>query len=373
MKKVGILTFHSSNNYGALLQCYALKSTIESLGFNVSIINLRKEYIKDYQHLSYLKKNENLLKKKITDLVFQREFDVFRDKYLRAQFTREVRQVEDMEQFSDAFDAIVVGSDQVWRYAYTKKTFYSFFLDFVDDQTKKISYAASFGLDYFEGSSEVEKKAKELVKRFTAVSVREAQGVDICNKHFGIDAVHVLDPVFLKSKEQYTSEIIDLENEKETSEKYVAYYLLNPDEFRENLISQVLDTKNIDKKLNIYTNKKFNIKRPEFPLSKFKFKSFTKWLSGIKNAEFIITDSFHGLCFSIIFDKQFICIANKLRGASRMESLLRNFGLEDRLVYEDQKNIDLKNISKIDYSKVNLILEDKKRKSLKFLKNSLLN
>ena len=98
---------------------------------------------------------------------------MFRDKYLRAQFTREVRQVEDMEQFSDAFDAIVVGSDQVWRYAYTKKTFYSFFLDFVDDQTKKISYAASFGLDYFEGSSEVEKKAKELVKRFTAVSVRE--------------------------------------------------------------------------------------------------------------------------------------------------------------------------------------------------------
>jgi hypothetical protein len=369
MKNVAILTFHSSNNYGALLQCYALSSTIESFGYKVSIINLKKEYIKDFEGLDFLTKQKTILKKSILNYVFQREFDLFRIKNLKNKFTKQIKNVEKLNEFTDKFDGIVVGSDQVWRYAYTKKTLESFFLDFASDTTKKVSYAASFGLDYFEGDAILEKKINTLINRFNAVSVREDAGVKICAEKFNIKASHVLDPVFLLSPDDY-QKLIEKKDDQ-VKDKYLAYYLLNPDSFREKLLAKVLETKEISAKENAYTNEKFRFRKPSFPLDKYKFRSFSSWLATIKNAEFMVTDSFHGLAFSIIFNKQFICIANKARGASRMESILSLLGLLDRLVYEGQDDFDIEGLKAIDYEIVNTKLLENKNKSLNFLKVAL--
>jgi len=367
-KEVAILTFQSSNNYGALLQCYALSKTIERQGHNVSIINIQKEYIKDFEGLTFLNKQKLFIKKRFTNYIFQREFDVFRTRFLKNKFTKPIKTVGDLNEYSNKYDAIVVGSDQVWRYAYTKSTLKSYFLDFASDQTTKISYAASFGLDYFEGNNKIEKEVKGLIKRFEAVSVREDKGVDICREKFDLEATHVLDPVFLLSNTDY----IKLIDKKEPEEdNYIAFYFLNPDKFRKNLVLKTMSYRGINRERNIYTNLKFSFRKPSFPLSKYKFKSFSKWLNTLKNADFMITDSFHGLAFSIIFNKQFICIANKARGASRMESVLNLLGLQDRLLYEGQNDFNVEELKQIDYNLVNAKLLENKNKSLNFLKLAL--
>lgn len=367
---IAILTFQSSNNYGALLQCYALCETLIKMGKEVSIINLNKEYIKDLEDLPFLPKNKLLIKKYINNKFFQSEFDVFRNKFLKDKFTKKLNSIKELDDFADKFDAVIVGSDQVWRYAYTKKTLKSFFLKFVSENTKKISYAASFGFDFFEGDKSLSLEIKNLLKRFNAVSVREDKGVEICKTEFDVDAVHVLDPVFLKSSLDY-KKLIN-KNEKIINQPYLAYYLLNPDSFRKKIINYVKNDKGIQIEKNIYTNEKFSFRKPSLNINKFKFKSFSSWLSLIQNAEFMITDSFHGLAFAIIFNKQFICIANKSRGAARMESILKLLNLTDRLVYEGQE-IDsfLKQIKKINYLETNEKLEKAKVKSLMFLESSL--
>lgn len=367
--KVGVLTFHSSNNYGALLQCYALSKTLEDFGLNVSIINIRKEYIKDISEKKFIAKNKYLAKDFIENSIFQKEFDIFRDKYLRGKFTKSIKKIEELKSFSETYDAVIVGSDQVWRYAYTKNTQKSFFLDFVSDKTIKVSYAASFGLDYFEGDAELEATIKKLINRFDDVSVREDVGVAICKNKFGIEAAHVLDPVFLLNSHDY--ENIITEEKDNIEEPYLAYYLLNTDKFRTELISNTLKFSNLKKTINIYTNERFSFRKPSFPISKFKFKSFSSWLKILKNAKFIVTDSFHGLAFSIIFNKQFICIANKARGASRMKSILSLMGLEHRLIFEGQDTYDLNNMNKVDYEIVNKKLQFEKNKSLIFLQKAL--
>lgn len=373
MKNTAILTFQSSNNYGALLQCYALSKTLENLGHKVSIINIQKEYIKDeIGKLSTVSKQKILFKKNIDNTLFKKSFSNFRNKYLLDKFTKPFDNIEDLNSLKDSFDSIIVGSDQVWRYAYTKKTLESFFLSFASDATRKISYAASFGMDYFEGDKNLTQKIKKLLSRFNAISVRETAGVKICKETFGVDAVHVLDPVFLLSSEKYTQLIDNDEvNNTKDKEKYLAYYLLNPNKFREDLIARAMKKVNTSNKENIYTNEKFVFSKPSFPLSKYKFRSFSSWLNTIKNSEFMVTDSFHGLAFSIIFNKQFICIANKERGASRMESILTLLELKDRLVYEGQKDFDLESLEAIDYQIVNAKLLENKNKSLAFLKEAL--
>ncbi|MDN3619149.1 polysaccharide pyruvyl transferase family protein [Polaribacter undariae] len=367
-KNIAVLTFQSSNNYGALLQCYALSTTLEELGFNVQIFNLKKEHIKDIEDLPFLSRNKRVFKKSINNAIFESAFDNFRKKYLKSKFTKEIGTKDGLKEFSDSFDAVVVGSDQVWRGAYTKKLQSSFFFDFISDKTKKISYAASFGLDYFEGFKNNESEINTLINKFNAISVREAEGVKICKETFNVEAIHVLDPVFLLSKERY-QKIIDAEFKKNEN-SYVAYYFLNPDAYRKTILTSVKKEFKIKDEINIYTNNKFSFRRPSFNLSKYKFKTFSTWLGELSNADFVVTDSFHGLAFSIIFNKQFVCIANSKRGASRMKSLLSLFNLSHRLVNEGE-SINFETLKTIDYTVVNREIDNQKLKSINFLQKSI--
>jgi len=218
--KIGILTLPITENYGGILQAVALYKLLHAQGHevvliykmsyqvlwkNIIISMLRKIPFHDFKNFkAYHKvKQEQLEKKAFHRPFIEKEiFNISEDLYTKKELENFVKK--------ENFDAVIVGSDQVWRKAYINDKFYrSYFLDFVDgSETKKIAYAASFGKDHWEGEDDSEDIAK-LLKDFTAVSTREASGVAICRDSFAYDnAIHVLDPTLLMGKVFYIDEII---------------------------------------------------------------------------------------------------------------------------------------------------------------------
>jgi hypothetical protein len=363
--KIGILTHHYANNYGALLQAYALSTVLRKLGHQPTIINrIPNKPIEKTQQPKW----------KVSISVFfqnyfTKEFKKFRHCYLQPM-THLIDDEIKINTIADIFDAVIVGSDQVWRMSYSKGLGLNNFLDFVPDHITKISYAASFGSDEFEGDKEAVSKIRNLLARFKAVSVREDSGVLLCKNLFNSDAIHVLDPTLLLMASEYEKLI---ENTViNDSEKFLVRYLLDPTTNKIKITEQIaLNNKSTIK--NIYKESElvFSLRNPEFPLSKFYYPSVASWVSGIKKAEFVVTDSFHGVTFSILFNKQFLCIANADRGLSRMTSLLKKFELMDRLIFDTNTEQDFKKLPSIDYHRVNEIIEKERQKSLNFLEQNL--
>lgn len=362
--KIGILTFQYGNNYGGLLQAYALTRVTKKLGFNPTIINRMPN--KKRGPLIYL------FLKKLINFLFHRKdfksFQEFRRDYLIPK-TMPIYDETNLASIVNQFDAVIVGSDQIWRMDYTNAGF-NYFLDFVPENTIKISYAASFGKDRFVGNSQSIQIVKKLLCRFNAVSVREDTGVDLCKELFNIHAIQLIDPTLLLDEIDY----IDLINEKSSSprRKYVGYYFLDSNTEKSNLSNQIASYYHLD----LYNISLRNENASIFGLlkihkSKDIYHSFSSWLAGIRNADFVVTDSFHGIAFSIIFKKQFLCFGNKKRGLTRMNSILKVFGLMDRLIYEGNAVIDFNSLLTIDYDSIHGILFKERDKAIKFLKNNL--
>ena len=363
--KIGILTFHYSNNYGAILQTYALSKTLSKLGFEPVILNRVPDDKVEGNFLFIIRRLINGIFQKF----FQKEFYQFRKEYLQ-NITELLTNEEDLKSVVKEFDAVIVGSDQVWRMEYTKGLGLNNFLDFVPYGIKKIAYAASFGKDSFDGNLETTKKVELLLSQFNAVSVREDRGVVICKDSFNVVAKHLIDPVLLLSALEY-GKIIKEEKSKSKA-KFIAHYILDPAVKKSEMINKIAKLNNINT-CNIYreSDENFSIKKFDFSIKKYRYPSFSSWLKGLKDAEFVITDSYHGAVFSILFNKQFICIANKKRGVSRLASLLKKFQIEDRLVWEtDSFCFDIKK-NQINYKAVNQILDNERFKSIKFIKDAL--
>ncbi len=266
------------------------------------------------------------------------------------------------------YDAIVVGSDQVWRKIYfvpmwLKQPMENAFLSFAKGwNIKRISYAASFGTDDWEYTEKQTRLCKEAIKKFDAISVREANGVKLCKQYFDADALHVLDPTMLLAADDY----IELFKQKQTpkSDGTLLNYVLDETDELNHLIKKVAKDKNI---------KPFAVNNPfagdhTKPLDQRVMQSVETWLRGFYDADFVITDSFHACVFSIIFKKQFVVVGNKSRGMARFESLLKTFGLGDRLV--DEKT-DIAALPPIDYDSVYQKYDELKDKSRSFLENAL--
>jgi len=364
--KIGILTFHYSNNYGALLQTYALSKTLYSLGYEPIIINRvpKKEKERNPFGLN--------IKKKIVQKAnhyFQKSFDKFRKKFLQ-NITSIINRNEDLGSIVNNMDAVIVGSDQVWRIEYTKGLGLNNFLDFVPGNIRKIAYAASFGNDNFEGNEEIIIKVKALLHRFNAISVREKSGVAICKDLFDVSAVHLIDPTLLLAPNDYIQLISKKENH--ITEKFITRYILDDTKQKSDIIEYISKQKN----LNIFnitreSTTEFSIRKFELNWKKYYYPTISTWLFGIKNAEFIISDSYHGVVFSILFNKQFICIGNKYRGLTRINSLLEKFGLENRLINESENFPVFNKLEEIDYAPINEIIELERIKSIDFLNKQL--
>jgi len=384
MNKIAILTQPLKDNYGGLLQAYALKIVIEQMGENeVYIINRLPNTKKSIRTVISYFKNECIrylskLFKKLNDKpilprkVESNKISVFTNHFKKtyiSDITKPITSNHEMKMIDKmGFDSYIVGSDQVWRPKYSPNI-YNYFLDFTSERKdiKRIAYAASFGVDHWEFSKEEEERCVKLSKNFNAISVREDSGIKLCKKYLGVDATLVLDPTILLTPKDYNKIIIS-ENEPPSNGKLMSYVL---DE-NINILKLIKEIENLKGLQHFTVMRKRkptaesirNIKECIYP-------SPTKWIKGFSDAKFVVTDSFHGTIFSILYNVPFIVVGNKSRGLARFESILKMFGLEDRLIlnYED---VDINIIYKeIEWERVNEILDRERKKSLNFIKTSL--
>ena len=375
--KIGILTQPLQTNYGGLLQNYALQQTLIREGHNVDSIDWSlpnkslhyKLYRIKWAILSFFFPNKYpKLRYQLSDKerkVIQQYTDHFISTYIHTTKTIFSKDGFSHQYKKGNYDAYVVGSDQCWRPRYNA-FLTSMFLDFVKEKNvKRIAYAASFGTDQWEFSQEMTAICASLAKKFDFVSVREDSGVRLCKEYLGVDAVHVLDPTMLLTKEDHIS-LIKAEKEPKYSGT-LFNYILDPDADKTAFINKVakekgLTTFQVLPKCQAETRTKDDVKNR---IEDCVFPGVTSWLRAFMDAEMTIVDSFHGMVFSIIFNKPFWVIGNVNRGMSRFTSLLKLFHLEDRLLDANQlQEVDINR--PIDWASVNAILEQK-RNECKYL------
>lgn len=369
--KIGILTLPLHTNYGGILQAYALQTVLERMGHEVCLIEKRRKPMRLplwKTPLVYGKRiARNLMghpfpifyEQKINREmpIIRQNTDQFINKYIKLRFVDDFSEIKKTD-----FDAIVVGSDQVWRPKYFHEIEHAF-LDFTKGwNIKRIAYAASFGTDEWEYTMEQTERCGELLRHFDAVSVREDSGVTLCHAHIDVEAQHVLDPTMLLAKEDYIQLFENANTPK--SKGNLLNYILDEAPEKLALIDKIAKEKDL---VSFRVNSK--VENREASLQERIQPSVEQWLRGFYDAEFVITDSFHACVFSILFNKPFIAVGNKDRGMSRFTSLLSMFGLEKRLLTSSFYNIE--QIENIDWSKVNAILKDKVCTSIKLLTTNL--
>lgn len=368
--KIGIITLPLHTNYGGILQAYALQTVLERMGHDVEIL----EEPHEYKRASLKRYIRRVLKKCIGKRSvinyegFMRKWQpkvaIDIDEFIKTYIHRRIVKYNTLRE--GEYDAFVVGSDQIWRPKYCSNILHSY-LDFTKGwNIKRIAYAASFGINSWSYTEKETEICKSLIKQFNLVTVRELSAVGLCREYLDINAINVLDPTFLLDKCEYQRLIADY---KVSNSHFIFSYLL--DETKEKL--DLLEKISIIKELPIHKIKLENdlSKLSGKKLAKLRYPSIQQWLAAFAQADFILTDSFHGTVFSIIFNKPFISIANKGRGITRFHSLLKVFGLENRLIFEEQ-GISKDMLSEsIDFNKINAIMSAERNKSFKILKEQL--
>ena len=362
MKKIGVLTLPLKGNYGGVLQAFALTTFLKKKGYNAVLID--RQWNNNKTSIPYY------IKKFIYHYIIRGNVKSFCEKWINPK-TQKIASQENMKLINDLdFDAVIVGSDQVWRVEHIGGVGNNYFLDFVKNKkTKKISYAASFGKDSVDGDDKKLKTISELLKEFNAISVREESGVKICEDIFDVAAVQVLDPVLLLNSDDY----LPIINKSKTKlNKTLTSYVLDASETNNKIIKDVslaLDLKAVS--INYKKDPALLIKNKSLDFYNYIYPPVSNWLRGFRDAEFIVTDSFHGTVFSILFKKQFLVIGNERRGLARFNSILGKFGLKDRLITEN-KLFDKSILEqKINYDEVYNILDKEREFSASFLLNSL--
>lgn len=375
--KIGILTQPLHNNYGGLLQNYALQTVLKRLGHDVYTINVKsKKSAKLIRFASILKRSVQRL---LGQQVRVRTWATAREAEAISQHThkfvnRNIVTTESITRKLDSnllnnynFGAYIVGSDQVWRPKYSPQLS-TYFLDFLENNTDviKLAYAASFGVDDWEFTDSQTVEFKRLAKLFHAISVREDSGVELCKKYFDVDATHLLDPTMLLDKDAYIS-LVDNENVKESPGNLFTY-ILDSSDGKNSIVNTIAHKYNL-KPFSVMQPKRFSDKDVQ-GINDCVFPPLEEWIRGFIDAEFVVTDSFHGTVFSILFNKSFITIGNQKRGLSRFVSLLNLFELDNRLVDEENPfNVNDLFINNINWYKVNKIQEIERAKAINFLKS----
>ena len=239
------------------------------------------------------------------------------------------------------YDAVIVGSDQTWRPSYSPNI-YNYFLDFLAEKNiRRIAYATSFGIDHWEFNEKQTEKCATLAQKFDAISVRETAGIDLCRHYLNVDAGLALDPTLLLDRSDY-EELLGASRMNAKPAGIYTYFLDQTPE-KAQLAQRVAATLNekifacqAKYSINDYTSN--NIETYIIP-------DVNDWLAGFSNANYVVTDSFHGVVLSIIFNKHFLVINNNQRGGSRFTSLLEKVDLMDRLI--DPKSINLFDLTSI--------------------------
>ncbi len=352
---VAIMGVWPGCNYGSVATYYALHQIITSFGLSVLMID------KPIIRAGDPEQGNNHSRR------FAEEHYEISRKY----------KLGELKKLNQNVDTFIMGCDQVWNRGISKNFGYAYYFNFVDDSKKKLSYAASFGhaVD-FAGTSD-RKTISEFMKRFDAISVREADGVRICKESYDVEATQVLDPVFVVDKEEFIklTEQSAANNRPNKEEKFITTYILDPTPEKKEALKWVSEKLGY-KLINLLDGLPWTVKKNtekmqgmgEIPENV----QVEDWLYYIKNCEFLVTDSCHGISFGIIFERPFIGIGNKRRGMSRFNSLLGLFNLKHRFVTDPKDIIGNEELLQpIDYKPVNEILESEKARSKKWLKDAL--
>lgn len=352
LMKIGIFTLPPYINIGGMLQIYALQTLLErNLGksSDVRLINRNPDKLSPERNYDSFPRwkyplsfGKRLLKKLFIDSntilrvtkewqhqqrLWTSGFESFLKKYIHSDY---YDSIEDIKEGS--YDVIVVGSDQIWRPAYITDSWGTTdpsiaFLSFAKEwDIKRYAYAASFGVDYWEYPQNNTAEYPALAKKFLAVSVREDTGVKLCREHLGIDAKHVLDPTMALNADDYMH-LVDAANLPESPGNLFCY-ILDGNMNKNKIIRKVAKERAL---------KPFQVKKAVGGDSDAANPVIETWLKAFHDAEFVITDSFHGCAFSIIFGKPFIAVGNVARGLSRMQSLLQMFEIEDHLISDSSE------------------------------------
>lgn len=375
--KIGILTLPLHSNYGGNLQAWALMRTLRELGHEVWLIDLER------YRTPWWRKPAVLLKQAFKRYVQGRRdvilgISVFdppelarREAHARDFIARNIApRTHKFSSTSDLarnitryeFDAIVVGSDQVWRPQYTPNID-DHFLGFLGDagRTRRVAYAASFGTEDWQFTDEQTARLGGLLKRFDAVALREDSGVLLCNEKFQVDARHVVDPTLLVDREDY----IDLigAGTGGAPGPMLFTYLLDKSAEKLSVLNWLQERTGLRPMTPADLSDEATRGGGVIP-------AVGSWIRGFRDADYVFTDSFHGCVFSIIFRKPFIAFGNPRRGLSRFTSLLAVFGLDERLVL-GVNDIEKAFNSPIDWSKVERELDRQRGLSREFFSGCL--
>lgn len=352
-KKIALLNMRYDNNYGGNLQRYALVKVLQDMGYDVTYLYIRDNWGEWFDGRSWMNIVEKELKQIVRHLlhpkkepwfVWHRESDTYRrqtsatepflDRYIK--HTQPIFSKRELEKVfkKGNYDAIIAGSDQIWRKQYVERYgLETWFLDFVPSsfKGKTVVYGASFGVDEQEYTLEEQEYLRPLFNRLDAVSVRESSGLDLL-KAYGWNkplAIVVLDPTLLLQKGDYDA-LIDAADTKPLEDGSMFCYILDRSKDKLNRIEKIA--------------KERNLKPIIRTISDEPFLSVEQWLRNIRDAEYVMTDSYHGLLFSIIFEKEYYLFENVSRGNARFEEIMS----------------------------ILPILIEKKQSSIEFLRNTLL-
>lgn len=361
MKKIAILTYHRVYNFGSLLQTYALQETLKNKGCSVEVIDYYPERLRMKKTLFHVNQRwrkpfykmvEHLIPAVIARLLGYHMMNVFLKHYINLTSNSYIDEQDLVENIPLA-DIYLNGSDQVWNLDTADgEVDKVFFMGFLPDSAVKAAYAGSFGQDSFS-----EEKTKEIGKylgSYKMISVREKSGLNILHNAGIDDGEWVLDPSFLLNKEQW----MKIAKEMSLPEHYLLIYNLNRNPRISNLAKKIAKERNL--KIVNFAHSFVIIKGEKNVL----YPTPNTFITMFANADYVVTDSFHGTAFSINFNRQFICVSAP-RFNSRLKSVLGLVGLEERLLGDTG---DFTVISKtIDYTAVNSIIDNERKHSEDFL------
>ena len=373
--KAGLITFHYAHHYGAQLQAYALYKTIEGMGVHCEIIDyVRPDTLEGNRLIKKGLSVRSLLSNVHTILhhsAFRKRYSRFNGFVEDHMWLGEKRYLkfEELMASPPQYDLYVCGSDQIWNpLIFTPKDFDpSFFMPFAGDK-KRIAYAPSFGIAKIP--DDLQKKLKDYLEAFESLSSRESQGAQIIRELTGRTAEVVLDPTLLLKE----SDWLPLCAEPDNTQPYILCYFVSDPTPYMNAIQAVAK----ELKLPVVC---LCGSRRKIPGSKSQvFNAGPKeFLSLFKEAAFVLTNSFHGTVFSVIFKKDFYSFESSRKDSgesvnSRLHTILKMLGLEDRLIRGDASSalISEGDIGPmIDYKPVLDKLDDEREKSMKYLRNAL--
>lgn len=358
--KIAILTLRVDNNYGGHLQRYALSRVLRDMGHEVSVLFFRSTWVRDSAKKRIKVAMKNLIKailgRNHNPVLYWKHED-YKWEETRAHaypfFERYVKHTPliyddaSLKQVvaEEEYGVFVVGSDQVWRKRYTERWGVDhFFLDFAPEGSKKVAYAASFGLPEMEYDEAELVRLSDLYRQFDAVSVREESGLDILKRHGWNEpqAELVLDPTMLLPKAHY-QELIENGN-THPSKGNMFCYVLDRNEELDALVDKIAAERGLK---SFYASIDGDDRM-----------SVEQWLRSFADAEYVVTNSYHGVVFSLIFNKPFYLVENKLRGNARFASLMKIFGITSEN-------------NEPDWEKVIKRMEEWKNNSMSYLCNAL--